>query len=271
MSNAITDIEELNDAYSRMDTDSFGKSYPLEMIYEVADDVYEGCKKFSLTGSEWVDLVKTCRMPAPRMALWCNSWRDNSPFFLLLQSYQKNGPTDCDYISVFNCSMSGPSFTGSILLGDRSGTYEIADNITSKSEQDEIMSELYLVVWLLSLINQPQFTKSSPAGTRQQRRHAERKHSIPQERWRRIEWDLTKPKVQAGERVGTGRHMPLHFTRGHWRKAMEHYDDAVQRSDGQWYKWINGYWSGHPAYGTINSVHAPKVSDITKMMELAHG
>jgi hypothetical protein len=271
MADAITDIEKLNDVYSRMGGGEFGESYPLEMIYEVADDVYQGFKKFSITRDEWKDLVKTCKMPAPRMVLWCNSWRNGSPFFLALQSHQKYGPTDCDYISVFNCSMDGASFTGNILLGDKSGTYEVGADVTSRSEKDAIFSELYMVVCLLSLINQPQFTKSSPAGTRQQRRHAERKHNIPSERWRRIEWDLVKPKVQAGERVGSGRHMPLHFTRGHWRKALEHYDDVVQRNDGNWYKWINGYWSGHPAYGIVKSIHAPKVSNATKIMELAHG
>lgn len=116
---------------------------------------------------------------------------------------------------------------------------------------------LVLVAHLLMLINTPTYTLSRPPLRQQRRAHARSFGQSSAERIRVIEWDLTKPKLAAGESVGSGRHMPLHYTRGHWRKCEAHHKGAVEHDDGALRQWIEGFWSGHPAYGTIKSVYAP--------------
>lgn len=113
---------------------------------------------------------------------------------------------------------------------------------------------------LLSIVNAPRITRRVPCGTRQQRRAMERRGLSPAS-WHRIEWDLTKPQIQTGERKGAGWHMPLHYTRGHWRIAEKTHANVTLREDGKYYKWIDGYWSGHPAYGIKKAVYAPRIGE----------
>lgn len=114
-----------------------------------------------------------------------------------------------------------------------------------------------LVAHIFALINTPTYTISRPPPRQQRKAHARSFGHSSAERIRVIEWDLTKPKLAAGESVGSGRHMPLHYTRGHWRKCEVHHKGAVEHDDGALRQWIEGFWSGHPAYGTIKSVYAP--------------
>lgn len=111
---------------------------------------------------------------------------------------------------------------------------------------------------MLALFNAPRITRCLPFGSRQMRRAMQRRGLNPAS-WHRIEWDLTKPLVQKGEKQGAGWHMPLHYTRGHWRKAESTHDNVVLRDDNKYYKWIEGYWSGHPAYGIKRAVYAPRI------------
>lgn len=77
--------------------------------------------------------------------------------------------------------------------------------------------------------------------------------------WHKIEWNINEPVKAKDDSDRGGWRMPLHYTRGHWRKAQDHWDDVVIRKDGKPYKWIEGFWSGHPAYGVKKSYHAPKL------------
>jgi hypothetical protein len=116
---------------------------------------------------------------------------------------------------------------------------------------------------LVSLINQPRFVVRSETGTRQLRRQMNRGHGIATNAWHKIQWNLTEPVVEKDKGERGGWHLPLHYTRGHWRRGQSHWDDIVIRRDGLPYKWIEGFWSGHPAYGFKKSYHAPNMGDPT--------
>ncbi len=109
-----------------------------------------------------------------------------------------------------------------------------------------------------SLINQPRFVVRDASGTRQQRKAAQRAHGVAVEAWHKISWNINEPvHVKETESDRTFK-MPLHYCRGHWRKANNHWDN-VEFIQGEWRKWINGHWRGHPAYGITKGYHAPKL------------
>lgn len=112
---------------------------------------------------------------------------------------------------------------------------------------------------ILSLINQPRFVVRGSTGTRQLKKQMHRGHGISMNAWHKIEWNINEPVKAKDDSDRGGWRMPLHYTRGHWRKGQDHWDDVVIRNDGQPYKWIEGFWSGHPAYGVKKSYHAPKL------------
>jgi hypothetical protein len=114
------------------------------------------------------------------------------------------------------------------------------------------------VAGAFELINNPRFVISEAAGTRTQRRQMKREQNIPLEAWHKISWNVDEDSVEIGDGDRGGWHMPLHYTRGHFRRGEPHWEDAVER-DGIYYKWIEGFWSGHPAYGIKKGYHAPKL------------
>ena len=114
------------------------------------------------------------------------------------------------------------------------------------------------VAGAFELINNPRFVISEAAGTRTQRRQMKREQNIPLEAWHKISWNVDEDSVEVGDGDRGGWHMPLHYTRGHFRRGEPHWEDAVERN-GVYYKWIEGFWSGHPAYGIKKGYHAPKL------------
>ena len=124
----------------------------------------------------------------------------------------------------------------------------------------ELLSQVLSIAALCSVINQPGFVVANPVGSRQQRRAAQRAGGYAPTAWHKISWNIgeaAKAKLARDEPV---RCMPLHYTRGHWRKAEEDWNNVERRKDGLWYQWIEGYWSGHPAFGIKRSYHAPKLA-----------
>ena len=126
-------------------------------------------------------------------------------------------------------------------------------------EQNLAMSTILQIAMIFEVINQPRFVVRDAAGSRQSRKHMHRKHGISTGAWHKIQWNLGEPAAAKEDSNKGGWRMPLHYTRGHWRKAQDHWDDIVVRKDGNPYKWIDGFWSGHPAYGVKKSYHAPKL------------
>lgn len=120
------------------------------------------------------------------------------------------------------------------------------------------MNVLIMVAGAFELINNPRFTVSEKAGTRAQRKQMKREQDIALEAWHKISWNVDEDIVEIGDGDRGGWHMPLHYTRGHPRKAEPHWDDVMYK-DGKPYIWIHGFWSGHPAYGIKRGYHAPKL------------
>ena len=106
------------------------------------------------------------------------------------------------------------------------------------------------------MINNPRFIVSEAAGTRSQRKQMKREQNIPLEAWHKISWNVDETTVVVNEKDGGGWRMPLHYTRGHPRKAEPHHKNVMYK-DGKPYKWIEGFWSGHPAFGIKKGYHAP--------------
>lgn len=124
-----------------------------------------------------------------------------------------------------------------------------------------------MCAFVLSLINQPRLVKLPSLMSRPQRRAAQRGGHMAVDAMHRVTWDLDKEVAAKVSRDADFHKMPLHWRRGHYRKAMPHWSGAVQRKDAirgserdSWWQWIEGVWVGHPAFGTKLSIHAPKMS-----------
>lgn len=135
-------------------------------------------------------------------------------------------------------------------------------NMEKGLQLNECRDLVLIAAFICDLINQPRFVIRSPAATRQQRKYMMRARKISTDAWHKIEWNIAEPVYAPNEPKDVGWNMPLHYKRGHWRKAEAHWDDVVIRKDGKPYKWIEGYWAGHPAYGIKKSYHAPKIGDM---------
>lgn len=238
--------------------------YVLEdgQYFEVSEPVVEAAEYIAKDIRERRDenghgtIPEDARLPAKYTILWFEELKDN-----LLVCHETNGEGGHIRVVVFSAYMDP------LVLGEYApGSPEAAINEGSfdNEEHAEInkgarAETLVMAAAILSTINAPRITKRVAAGTRQGRRAAMRRVGANTSQWHRIEWDLTKPKIEKGERDGVGWHMPLHYTRGHWRKGGEGRGKAVERAPGVWATWVDGYWSGHPAYGIKKAVYAPRI------------
>lgn len=124
-----------------------------------------------------------------------------------------------------------------------------------------------LVAFTLAIVNEPRVVNLSAGITRQQRRAAQRGFGFAVDAYTKVTWDLSKPCVAKTARDPDFHSMPLHWCRGHFRRAGRNFAGAVRRPDAfreedrdLWWQWIDGYWRGHPAFGVKKSIHAPKLS-----------
>ena len=138
----------------------------------------------------------------------------------------------------------------------------VLDKVTQEESSDYQISVdsswVRIVAQLLHLVNKPRFVIKKPFGTRQQRRGLNRGGGFAVDAWHKITWNVDKP-VSAKDAYDASYHkLPLHFRRGHWRSSEEDQPKSIQRENGGWYTWIEGYWAGHPAFGFKKSYYSPK-------------
>lgn len=138
----------------------------------------------------------------------------------------------------------------------------VLDKVTQEESSDYQTSVdsswVRIVAQLLHLVNKPRFVIKKPFGTRQQRRGLNRGGGFAVDAWHKITWNVDKP-VSAKDAYDASYHkLPLHFRRGHWRSSEEDQPKSIQRENGGWYTWIEGYWAGHPAFGFKKSYYSPK-------------
>ena len=137
-------------------------------------------------------------------------------------------------------------------------TFSTFDTIKKENikifENAWVLIESYLMI--LRVINSPRLTDKKPPGTRQQRRRIAMGMGKAVDAWHRVSWNIDKAAI-AKEPFDKGFHkMPLHFNRGHWKRALEHHPKSRQRPNALkpehrtgWWTWIDGYFAGHPAFG----------------------
>lgn len=113
-----------------------------------------------------------------------------------------------------------------------------------------------------SLINEPRLTIVTDVSNRQIRKSSSKKGLIIDKSWSKISWnvgDNIKNKILANDPKYS---LPLHFRRGHWKRANETNPKSIrrERSSDQslWWTWIDGYWAGHPAFGFKKHFYTPK-------------
>jgi hypothetical protein len=134
-------------------------------------------------------------------------------------------------------------------------------------DADNMAYSIALLAYILSLINQPRILAKQPLLSRQSRRAAQRGGAKAVDAWHKVTFDLSRETAAKVTRDPDYHKVPLHWRRGHFRRALPHYRGAIQRLDAirpedrdLWWQWIEGQWVGHPAFGLKKSVHAPKLS-----------
>lgn len=151
--------------------------------------------------------------------------------------------------------------TGKVKFSKFDDLYD-ADEI-KMYENAWVLIESYLMI--LRVINSPRLTDKKPPGTRQQRRRIAMGMGKAVDAWHRVSWNIDKAAI-AKEPFDKGFHkMPLHFNRGHWKRALEHHPKSRQRPNALkpehrtgWWTWIDGYFAGHPAFGFKKQYWKPK-------------
>lgn len=133
--------------------------------------------------------------------------------------------------------------------------------------QSAALIAVSVMAMAVALINEPRVIRAHPEGSRQQRRAAQRGMGFAVDAWHRVSWDLSKETLAKISRDPDFHKVPLHWRRGHYRRAEPHFRGAHQRPDALrpedrdlWWQWIEGQWVGHPAFGTKIAYHAPRIS-----------
>lgn len=177
-------------------------------------------------------------------------------------------PKDKNLVRFGVCPSSMNRNTGSFpLIGV--GSWNLKQNKFTKSQigEDKNYSNVVRAIFgIIQVINNPRFVVQQPAGKRHERRQAHRGMGKAVDAWHKISWDINKPVVAKKPYDETFHKMPLHYTRGHWRRAKNTDPKSVLRPNALnpehrkiWWTWIEGFWSGHPAFGIKKSYHAPKM------------
>lgn len=240
-------------------------SLPLADFYEIGADIAKATDelfeaRFAGRSTTDIALDADCRLPSDICVFWAKGskvkfkdYEEDWPFMYLAVKMEFG-------VTVYLVSpYFAPLFQGGYEPETREGLVGPEEG----DEEDKITRVMHTltVATICSIINQPNFVKTEKAGSRQERRAACRAGNYTADAWRRITWnvgDEIKAKLSRDEPT---RCMPLHYTRGHWRRAEEGWKNTTQRKDGGWYQWIDGFWSGHPAFGVSKSYHAPKLGD----------
>lgn len=239
---------------------------PAVDFYEISDEVYRAATDLfvELYQDKKIDeirLDKDTRLPSE----WCGFWWSGSTVLA--------GPNRLRVPVMFIARALGPFEVGVIMLGPNTipvsmGAYSAGEEQAvlippeaKRNNEDQYYAAATLhIAGLCSVINQPSFVVTTPAGSRQQRRAAQRAGGYAPTAWHKVSWNIGEAAKAKITRDEPTRCMPLHYTRGHWRKAEEGWNNVERRKDGLWYQWIEGYWSGHPAFGVKRSYHAPKMA-----------
>lgn len=245
--------------------------YELEVgVVKATDMMFE--TQFSGRDTDKLTLDADCRLPSKVCLFWSRGTNirfpdreEEFPFAYLAIEDEAGKFSHLNpqvTVGTVVCLISpyfGAMLQGSYMPEVEGGLYGPEEG--SEDDKGIRVTHVLTVASMCSILNQPSFTKKEPAGSRQERRAAKRSGHYASDAWHKITWNIgeeVKAKLTRDEPV---RCMPLHYTRGHWRRAEEGWKNTTLRKDGLWYQWIEGFWSGHPAFGIKKSYHAPKMGD----------
>jgi len=277
-SNIIEMVEMIESSLSTLSPKSYDKqalesarvilkSFQTMDFYEISSDVYDAAIDhfFELHQGKKVSDIKLdhdARLPSNMCGFWwpgsMASCSDGLRIPVMLIVREISHLENLVFLVGSDFEVCEPM--GGYSVGEDSQVVVPPQALHNDNEQHYSAATLKIAA-LCSLINQPSFLKTETVGSRQQRRAAQRKGGYSPEAWRKVTWNIgeeVKAKLTRDEPV---RCMPLHYTRGHWRRAEEGWKNTTLRKDGLWYQWIEGFWSGHPAFGIKKAYHAPKMGD----------
>lgn len=147
------------------------------------------------------------------------------------------------------------------------GRIKIGADLRAEWDREGAAFVIAVCAFVLSLINQPSMLRKEPLVSRQQRRAAERAGKKSASDWHRVTWNIGAEVTARVSADPSFRKVPLHWRRGHFRRAEAHYAGAMRRPDALreeerdlWWQWIDGQWVGHPCFGVKRSIHAPRLS-----------
>lgn len=187
-------------------------------------------------------------------------------YWVLMLDEPEGEPDGSPYSIVYGFTDSGSVPAGRFRAGGNL-IIDIEHKDAPAKDHDDMSWLVAMVAFILSVINQPRVVKLEHLASRRDRRVAQRGGAKAANAWHRVTWDLSKPTAARIARDPNFHKVPLHWRRGHFRRAEAHYQGAVQRPDAVrpeerdlWWQWIGGQWVGHPAFGVKRSVHAPKLS-----------
>lgn len=150
------------------------------------------------------------------------------------------------------------------------GIYDLA----KADERYRFAALLQFLSLIVALTNQPRFVVYENAVSRQQRRRLARQFGLSQMSVERVRWNVGEPVKHQIRTESPDRCLPLHFRRGHWRRAAAHFSGAVQRPDALieaeqslWWQWIAETWVGHPAFGFKATVHTPSLGRFKELFD----
>ena len=242
---------------------SYADFYELEEgVMKATDLMFE--TQFSGRETDKLTLDADCRLPSKVCLFWGRGTNIRFPdreeaFPFAYFAAEKEIDNETGIFVYLISPYFGAMLQGSYRPQVEGGIYGPEDG--SEDDRYVRVTHVLTVSAMCSILNQPSFTTREPAGSRQERRAAKRSGGYASDAWHKVTWNIgeeVKAKLTRDEPV---RCMPLHYTRGHWRKGQEGWTNTTQRKDGLWYQWIEGYWSGHPAFGIKKSYHAPKMGD----------
>lgn len=172
---------------------------------------------------------------------------------------------DGSIVTVDQVSVTGATYRQFVW---KPGTNHIDARSSFERPTDERVFTLHLTAatlgMMLSLLNSPSLVETSRGGLRQERRAANRSHRLPVDAWHCVRWRIAaSSKVEDAEDGDTGSRKPLHYRRGHVRKAQSHHLNAftTELTESGWGQWIDGQWVGHPAFGIKKSIHTPSLDE----------
>lgn len=129
--------------------------------------------------------------------------------------------------------------------------------------EDHCNNTLPLVAYFWSVVNSPGMSETGVFGGRADRRRQIRSTGVA---FRVVRWKVGAGRAGAAH-GNTGRKgVPLHFRRGHYRRANSHYKGAmflerfVADQPPGWFQWIEGQFVGSPEFGVVRHAYAPKLS-----------